>query len=301
MVVYNGEQFLSQAIESLLAQDYDNFELIILDNLSTDSTSEICRSYTKKDARIRYILDCKRRNGHDGGTHIASFARGEYYMLAADDDLWESNYISRLVSALNEDESIGLVYSNAYFIDAKGNPIKEKPCVSGRRLYKSTNSKLFNFCHYQISKHVVPLALGIYRTSVFERALPFATFDATGADGDHLFALKLLTFTRVHSVDEPLFYYRVYPGKERWEDPKYGKYPQGKSPVYMWFYWCRHRLKFNAEIFKVIDASHFSLLSKIYLKLFTTVVSLTRPFGLRTYVHIKNILRKFKKNKRSFV
>jgi len=294
MPVYNGERFLTKALDSLLAQDYGNFELIILDNLSTDRTREICLNYAKKDARIRYILDDRLRNGHDGATHIASFAKGEYYMPACDDDLWENNYISKLVSVLNADNSIGLVYSNDYFINEEGNRIG-KPCLSGRRLYKSTNSKLFNFCHYSVSKHVVPLALGIYRTSVFKKALPFVTFDATIADADNLFILKVLTFTKVHSVNEPLFYYRVGHYKEFWPDPKHGKYPQNKTALFMWLYWWKHRLEFSAQIFKVINTSHFSLLAKIYLKLFTIAVSLTRPYVLLVYAYIKNILKKYKR------
>ena len=52
--VYNGEAFLTESIESLLAQTFDDFELIISDNASTDGTEEICRSFAAADARIQY-------------------------------------------------------------------------------------------------------------------------------------------------------------------------------------------------------------------------------------------------------
>ena len=53
--VYNGENFLAESIESLLGQSYEDFELIISDNASTDGTEDICRSYAQQDSRIRYI------------------------------------------------------------------------------------------------------------------------------------------------------------------------------------------------------------------------------------------------------
>ena len=53
--VYNGEQFLSEALDSLLGQSYEDFELIVSDNASTDGTADICRRYAEQDSRIRYI------------------------------------------------------------------------------------------------------------------------------------------------------------------------------------------------------------------------------------------------------
>ena len=53
--VHNGEKYLAESLESLLGQTYEDFELIISDNASTDSTAEICRHYAKQDSRIRYI------------------------------------------------------------------------------------------------------------------------------------------------------------------------------------------------------------------------------------------------------
>src|SRR4051812_32225404 len=55
--VYNGEKFVRRSIESLLAQDYRDFELIITDNQSTDDTTTICQSYARSDSRIRYFLN----------------------------------------------------------------------------------------------------------------------------------------------------------------------------------------------------------------------------------------------------
>ena len=93
MPVLNGELFLSQALDSLLGQDYDNIEIIILDNMSTDNTQKICQQSAKKDSRIRYILDDTNRITHDAANHLANYINDEYCILACDDDLWEPEYI----------------------------------------------------------------------------------------------------------------------------------------------------------------------------------------------------------------
>ena len=53
--VYNGEDYLAESLEAMLGQTYEDFELIISDNASTDGTADICRRYAKQDSRIRYI------------------------------------------------------------------------------------------------------------------------------------------------------------------------------------------------------------------------------------------------------
>ena len=290
MTVYNGEKYLREALDSLLSQDYGNFELIILDNQSTDQTREICLEFAKKDPRIRYILDSQMRNGHDATTHIASFAQGEYYMCACDDDLWESSYITKLVSVLNSDASIGLAYSNGYFIDEEGQRTRKMHTSPGRFL-KHDNSNLYNFCHFLLLKNVVPVAGGMYRTELFKRALPFNTFDATVAGVDHLFILKLLTLAKVHSVDEPLLYYRVYPVHERWEDPQYGRYPRNRSWLFMKVYYLVHELRFLVQIFKVIDQSPFGLVARCFLKVFTLVANLSRILFTPIYSRIRTLLK----------
>ncbi len=70
--VLNGELFLPLALDSLLAQDYPHFEVIILDNQSTDRTGEICRDYERRDARVKYVLDMVNRISHRGDSFLAN-------------------------------------------------------------------------------------------------------------------------------------------------------------------------------------------------------------------------------------
>lgn len=290
MTVYNGERYLAQALESLLAQDFPDFELVILDNQSTDKTADICLTFANKDRRIRYNVDSQLRNGHDGATHIASFARGQYYMCASDDDLWDRRCLSRLVSLLDSDPSLGLVYSNGFFIDESGNKIRQM-LRSNWRMLRSGNSRVYNFCHFSVLRNVVPVALGMYRTEVYRRALPFITFDATVADVDNLFIMKVLTMTDVGCVDEPLLYYRVYPVHERWEDPKYGKYPSNLSGIAKRYYYLRHEIRFIYQIFRTIDQSAFGVMAKQALKIVTLGANCSRMFMLPIYFRLRSGLK----------
>jgi hypothetical protein len=86
MPVYNGERFLRQAIESILAQTFADFELIISDNASTDATCEICRAYAARDARIRYIAHCVNRGAAWNVNHVVTLARAPLFTWAHADD-----------------------------------------------------------------------------------------------------------------------------------------------------------------------------------------------------------------------
>src|SRR3954467_5074495 len=85
---YNGEDYLASALDSLLAQTFTDFELIISDNASTDATESICREYAAKDARIRYIRQEKNRGAASNFRFVLDKSGGKYFMWAACDDFW---------------------------------------------------------------------------------------------------------------------------------------------------------------------------------------------------------------------
>jgi glycosyltransferase involved in cell wall biosynthesis len=87
MPVYNGEPFIREALDSLLAQTFTDFELIISDNASTDGTEAICREYAAKDDRIRYVRQPENRGALANFQFVLDEAVGEYFMWAAADDI----------------------------------------------------------------------------------------------------------------------------------------------------------------------------------------------------------------------
>jgi len=130
MPVYNGEAFLRQALDSILAQTYPHFELIISDNASTDATPDICKEYASKDARIRYI----RQSSNIGATANFRFvlreARHERFIWAAADDWWDVDRLEKLVCALT-DEDAAVVGTIKRYIDSQ--PFAEYTPIAFRR------------------------------------------------------------------------------------------------------------------------------------------------------------------------
>jgi len=121
--VFNGERFLEVAISSVLAQSFDDFELILCDNASTDRTAEICNDYAARDSRIRYF-----RNPHNLGAapnYNLAFhhARGRYFKWLAHDDRLLTSYLSKTVRVLDERTDVVLCHSVVSYIDQNGAPI----------------------------------------------------------------------------------------------------------------------------------------------------------------------------------
>lgn len=119
--VYNGEKYLAESIEALLGQSYEDFEMIISDNASTDGTADICRHYLKQDSRVRYIR--QKRNIGLAPNHNFVFGQscGEFFKWASSDDLYARDLLQCCVDALDENPRVVLAHAWEAAIDADGN------------------------------------------------------------------------------------------------------------------------------------------------------------------------------------
>jgi len=118
--VYNGENYLAQSLDALLGQTYDDFELVISDNTSTDATASICARYQALDQRIRYIRQPRNIGCAPNHNFLVGQARGEFFKWAAHDDLYASDLLERCVEALDKDPHIVLAHSFTAIIDGSG-------------------------------------------------------------------------------------------------------------------------------------------------------------------------------------
>ena len=110
MNCFNSEKYLSQAIESVIAQTFGNWELVFWDNQSTDSSSKILKSY--EDARIRYFHADKHTPLGDARNFAVSKARGKWLAFIDCDDFWDFRKLELQLSAVFESQNnVGLVYS----------------------------------------------------------------------------------------------------------------------------------------------------------------------------------------------
>jgi len=116
--VYNGEKTIRRTIEAILSQTFRDFELIISDNASTDSTSNICKEYARRDKRIRYIRQKKNIGIFPNFFFVLEKARCKYFVWAAVDDYWSSDFLESNVRNLEAHEKIvGSISKIKYFDD----------------------------------------------------------------------------------------------------------------------------------------------------------------------------------------
>ena len=120
--VYNGEDYLSEAIDSILNQTYEDFELFISDNASIDDTQKICEKYAELDNRIFYYRLHKNLGAAKNYNILLDYASGEYFKWSAHDDFLAPEFLERCVEALDRDDSVVLAYPRSNLCDPDGKP-----------------------------------------------------------------------------------------------------------------------------------------------------------------------------------
>ena len=121
--IFNGEQFLVQAIESALNQTFTDFELLICDDASSDNSFEIARAYSAKDNRVFIWRNDCNRGLFENYNHIMSKATGKYIKPFAQDDVWDQTLLARLKSPLEQEHNLSLVACNRQYVTDAGVPI----------------------------------------------------------------------------------------------------------------------------------------------------------------------------------
>jgi len=124
--VFNGEDYLEDAIDSILSQTYKNIEIVICDNASTDRTSAIVDSYCRNDDRIKYHRHDINLGAARNYNSTFELSNGKYFKWAAHDDIMHKNYIEQCVKSLEKDSSTSLVQSLVGQIDETGTVTKHK-------------------------------------------------------------------------------------------------------------------------------------------------------------------------------
>jgi hypothetical protein len=208
MPIYKAEQHLALALESLLAQDYPHFELIISDNHSADGTEEICRQFTARDSRIRYIRQSQNQGMPWNFARVVHEAKGEYFMWAAHDDLFAPSYIRKCLEQLAAHPEAIFCCTEISFIDADGLPHSDwanKPYLNIETLGMTPPQRI----HELISRMGWFATYGLMRLeSAKKMSLGLSVW---GFDVVLIEELLLLgDFVKVHA---PLFSYRMAKSK----------------------------------------------------------------------------------------
>jgi glycosyltransferase involved in cell wall biosynthesis len=193
ITVYNREQYLPAAIESILTQSYPNFELLIWDDGSTDDSVEIAQHYVAQDKRIRVIAAPHQGRATALKAAIAA-TTGTYIGWVDSDDLLAQTALTETVAILEQQPNIGLVYTDYIVID-------ENDAVKGYG----------NRCKIPYSKEQLLLDFMIFHFRLMRRSV----YDQVGGIDeafmycqDYDLCLKLSEVTEIYHHQKPLYYYR---------------------------------------------------------------------------------------------
>ena len=167
LLTFNQENYIKDCINSILNQSYQNFELLINDDCSTDNTLNIIKEFN--DDRIKVFTPKYKKGINSSLTSLCNNASGEFVLLFAGDDILKENHIETTVNYLNEHSEIDTVYVNVTPIDENGKIRKEL----GEDFCKTVNSTREEQLHQAFMQGNFALSPGmIVRKSVFEKLLP---------------------------------------------------------------------------------------------------------------------------------
>lgn len=196
--VHNGERYLREAVDSILAQTFRDFELILCDNASTDGTAAICQEYTARDNRVRYRRN-ERNIGMCGNFNLGvELASGPYFKWAAHDDVHAPEYLARCVDVLDRDPSVVVSHSHIRIIDGDGQPVFDHLYSSGYAASPDPARRFADLLHEDRWSYEI---FGLFRTSALRQTRLLDTYIAS----DRILRAHLGLLGRYHIVDAPLF------------------------------------------------------------------------------------------------
>ena len=201
--VYNGARYVVEALESLLAQTYRDFELIICDNASTDQTEEICRSYAKKDDRICYVRNKTNIGASRNYMRAFESTSADYFRWATYDDISAPEFLARCIEVLDREPKVVLAYPRTILINEHGQTISEYE----DRLHLQSDKADERFIQFLQQVRLCNAIYGLVRTEVLKRITPLGSY--IGAD--ICFLAELTLHGTFYEVPEFLFYRRFHP------------------------------------------------------------------------------------------
>ena len=203
--VFNGAEYLSGAIDSILGQTFLDFELLISDNGSTDDTQEICVRYAAADERIQYLRSNVNKGASWNFNHVFEMASGKYFKWAAHDDLCMPTFLEKCVAVLDGDSDIVLCYTGMMDIDRDGTEIKiRKPIRILDMANPETRFRDLSLLH---PSHTCEEIFGLIRADILRQTLLIGDY----SDSDRTLLAELGLFGPFYEIGDVLFHHRLHP------------------------------------------------------------------------------------------
>lgn len=203
--VYNGEDSIVRVINALLSQTYQNFEIVVSDNGSSDNTLELAKRFESKDSRIRVLHNDLNQGSIWNFNNVFQYSSGKYFMWAPHDDHHEETFISRCVEAMEKDGFAALCAPRMQMTEAGSDRVlwtSSMDSFKGKRsLISRYRETLWNFPAVSI--------YGLYRRELLAKTDLFPRV----IGGDILFIQNLSLYGHFIGIPEILF---TRHGREKW-------------------------------------------------------------------------------------
>lgn len=196
---YNAEKFIAETIDSILNQTYQDFEILIIDDGSTDKSGDILKQYIQKDNRIRVLYNENNKGvGYTRNRGVAE-AKGKYLATMDADDIALPIRLETEVDYLENHKSVGAVSGCCYFMDERGRKIghSKKEALNVREV----NARMF-------FENVMINSASMYRVDIVKKFNVKYKDDFHGIE-DYMFWCMLLKYTRIVVLDEYFVLYRI--------------------------------------------------------------------------------------------
>ncbi|MEW6140988.1 MAG: glycosyltransferase family 2 protein [Thermodesulfobacteriota bacterium] len=204
--VYNGERHMREAIESVLSQTFDDLELVIVDNASSDSTWEICQEYSRLDERVHTYRNTTNIGSYRNFARALQLTRGNYFLWLAHDDILEETYLAKCHSFLSSHPDYWCCYANTIVISPESS---ELSCLWPlAAITDSDTVERFKAC-LDAGWRIVHATYGMFRREQI-RHIPF--LDKPFLWAEERLLLNVALRGKIHLIEEPLRRCRIRPG-----------------------------------------------------------------------------------------
>lgn len=216
---YNHSAYLQQRIDSVLDQTYQDFELILLDDCSTDNSANIIKQY-KSHSKVSQIVINETNSGSTfkQWEKGVSLVKGEYIWIAESDDFADERFLENAMQRLKTDESVGLYFSNYHSIDAKSNIVPSNNSYPAAFINHFKNGQPMNgrfFCERYLffSNHILNTSAVVFKRSLFLAA--DKSYMQLKIAGDWRMWVNICYKTNIFFDERQLDFFRMHPQNVR--------------------------------------------------------------------------------------
>jgi glycosyltransferase involved in cell wall biosynthesis len=195
---YNRERYIGASIESVLAQTFEDFELIVVDDRSSDASVAVARAYAQRDKRVRVFENTTNLGDYPNRNHAASLAEGRFLRYHDSDDLMYPQCLATLVAALEAEPRASFALSTAWAWPGGPCPMLSTPRMSYQREFLGRGMFMCG------------PSCALFRREPFLRAKGFPT---SGPHSDFLFWLRFCRTESALLMPADLFWYRIHSGQ----------------------------------------------------------------------------------------